>query len=133
MIRRTWLAKSLILQFLEIVVSSNTKINLGNINVLIISLVVDSLGAIPQQLEERLKERLWNYKSIECFPLTCDLNDFKSRINRQLLNVLTALIFLCFFFPCNCLPCSGCLALHWVDPILKKDTGITLESLVRQS
>ena len=98
MIRRTWLAKSLILQFLEIVVSSNTKINLGNINVLIISLVVDSLGAIPQQLGERLKERLWNYKSIECFPLTCDLNDFKSRINRQLLNVLTALIFLCFFF-----------------------------------
>ena len=29
--------------------------------------------------------RLWNSLPIECFPLTCDLNDFKSRINRHLL------------------------------------------------
>ena len=49
--------------------------------------------------------RLWNYLSIECFPLTYDLNGFKSRINRHLLTVgsfsrdfLYALIFLDFFF-----------------------------------
>ena len=29
--------------------------------------------------------RLWNSLPIECFPLTCDLNSFKSRINRHLL------------------------------------------------
>ena len=49
--------------------------------------------------------RLWNYLPIECFPLTNDLNGFKSSINRYLLTVgsfggdfLYALIFLCFFF-----------------------------------
>ena len=31
--------------------------------------------------------RLWNSLSIECFPLTYDLNGFKSRINRHLLAV----------------------------------------------
>ena len=31
--------------------------------------------------------RLWNSLPIECFPLTCDLNGFKSRINRHLLTV----------------------------------------------
>ena len=31
--------------------------------------------------------RLWNSLPIECFPLTCDLSDFKSRINRYLLTV----------------------------------------------
>ena len=31
--------------------------------------------------------RLWNSLSIECFPLTYDLNGFKSRINRHLLTV----------------------------------------------
>ena len=30
--------------------------------------------------------RLWNSLPIECFPFTYDLNDFKSRINRYLLN-----------------------------------------------
>ena len=29
--------------------------------------------------------RLWNSLPIECFPLTYDLNGFKSRINRHLL------------------------------------------------
>ena len=49
--------------------------------------------------------RLWNSLSIECFPLTDDLNGFKSKISRHLLTVgsferdsLDALIFLCFFF-----------------------------------
>ena len=31
--------------------------------------------------------RLWNSLPIECFPLTYNLNGFKSRINRQLLKV----------------------------------------------
>ena len=31
--------------------------------------------------------RLWNSLSIECFPLTYNLNGFKSRINRHLLTV----------------------------------------------
>ena len=33
------------------------------------------------------KVRLWNSLPIECFPLTSDLSDFKSRINRYLLTV----------------------------------------------
>ena len=36
--------------------------------------------------------RLWNSLPIECFPLTYDLNGFKSRINRHLLS------FICRFF-----------------------------------
>ena len=31
--------------------------------------------------------KLWNSLPIECFPLTCDLTGFKSRINRHLLTV----------------------------------------------
>ena len=31
--------------------------------------------------------RLWNLLPIECFPLTCDLSGFRSRINRYLLTV----------------------------------------------
>ena len=31
--------------------------------------------------------RLWNSLPLECFPLTCDLSDFKCRINRRLLTV----------------------------------------------
>ena len=48
--------------------------------------------------------RLWNYLPVECFPLTYDLNGFKSRINRHFVTVgsltdfLYALIFLCFFY-----------------------------------
>ena len=33
--------------------------------------------------------RLWNSLPIECFPLTYDLNGFKCRINRHLLNVVS--------------------------------------------
>ena len=49
--------------------------------------------------------RLWNCLPIECFPLTYDINGFKSRFNRHLLTVgsfwtgfLYALILSCFFF-----------------------------------
>ena len=31
--------------------------------------------------------RIWNSLSIECFPLAYDLNDVKSRINRDLLSI----------------------------------------------
>ena len=31
--------------------------------------------------------RLWNFLPIECFPLTYNLNGFRSRINRHLLTV----------------------------------------------
>ena len=66
--------------------------------------------------------RLWNFLPIECFPLTYDLNGFKSRINRHLLTAagsfqrdfLYALIF-CASFSCNFIPCSGCSALHGVN------------------
>ena len=33
------------------------------------------------------KAGLWNSLPIKCFPLTCDLNGFNSRINRDLLTV----------------------------------------------
>ena len=33
--------------------------------------------------------RLWNSLPIECFPLTYDLNGFKSRINRHLLTIVS--------------------------------------------
>ena len=49
--------------------------------------------------------RHWNSLPIECFPLTYNVNGFKSRINRPLLtggfllrDFLYPLIFLCFFF-----------------------------------
>ena len=33
--------------------------------------------------------RLWNFLPIECFPLTYDLSGLKSRINRNLLTVVS--------------------------------------------
>ena len=71
--------------------------------------------------------RLQDSVPIECFPLTHDLNGFKSRINRQLFNCRFFLnrfpvCFNSFFasFFCNSMPCSGCSALHGVNPNLKK-------------
>ena len=71
-----------------------------------------------------LRTALWNFLPIECFPLTYDLNGFKSRINRHLLtvgslktNFLLALIFLCFFFRwaptsiCHFFPLPICLSI----------------------
>ena len=65
--------------------------------------------------------RLWNSLPIECFPLTNDLNGFKSGINRHLLTVgsfwtgfLYASVFLCFF-SCDFMPCKGCFSLEWSE------------------
>ena len=64
--------------------------------------------------------RLWNSLPVECFPLTYDLNGFKSRINRHLLTVDSFqrdfLFVLILIFSCNSMSCSGCLALHGVNP-----------------
>ena len=53
----------------------------------------------------RCTVRPWNSLTIECFPLTYNLNGFKAKINRHLLSVrsfqkdfMHALIFLYFFF-----------------------------------
>ena len=48
--------------------------------------------------------RLWNSLPIECFPLTYDLNDFKSEISRHLLTVGSFLLLFSF----NSMPRSGC-------------------------
>ena len=66
--------------------------------------------------------RLWNSLPIECFPLTYDLNGFKSRINK---NPIKCRFFLKRFCVCFNLfvlllivtPClrSGCSALHGVN------------------
>ena len=71
--------------------------------------------------------RFWNSLTIECFPLTYDLNDFKSRINRHFLAVgsfetyfLYDLIFWCFFFlvtPCLIVAVQSCM--EWI-PFKKK-------------
>ena len=69
--------------------------------------------------------RLWNSLPIECFPLTYDLNDFKSRINTFLTvcsfwtEFVYVLIFLYFFF-FNSMFRIGCLPLHVVNPDQKK-------------
>ena len=61
--------------------------------------------------------RLWNYLSIKCFTLSSDLNGFKSTINRHILNLDFFLKdFLCVSFSCNSMHCSGCSALHGVNP-----------------
>ena len=61
---------------------------------------------------------LWNSLPVKCFPLTYDLNGFKSRINRHLLTAgsffLHVSTFMCFF-SCNSMPRSGCSALHGVN------------------
>ena len=74
--------------------------------------------------------RHWNYLPAECFPLTCDLNGFKSR------GIKTPFFFgfslnnfpICFFcfssFSCNSVSCSNRSALHGVNPNYKKDMWI---------
>ena len=73
------------------------------------------------------KARLWNSLPIKCFPLTYNLNGFKSS-NRHLLIVgsfwrdfLYALIFFCFFFlvtPCLAVAVQPCV--EWIPFFLKK-------------
>ena len=86
-----------------------------------------------------LAELDWNSLPIECFPLTYDLNGFKSRINRHLLNVgffstdfLYSLIFLCLFF-CNSMPCSGCSNDGIIKLVLQHDIRKNTHSITKQS
>ena len=64
--------------------------------------------------------KLWNSLPIECFPLTYDVS------NRHLLTAgsfETDFLFPVIFFvllSSNCMPRSGCSALHGVNPNLKK-------------
>ena len=62
--------------------------------------------------------RRWNSLSIEDFPLTCNLNDFKSRINRHLLTVgsFSRDFLYPLIFSWNSMPCSGCSAFRGVNP-----------------
>ena len=65
--------------------------------------------------------RFWHSLHAECFPLTYDLNSFKSRVNRHLFNrhlskKISSTIFIFFFFFCNAIPCRGCSALHEWKP-----------------
>ena len=65
--------------------------------------------------------RFWYSLHAECFPLTYDLNSFKSRVNRHLFNrhlskKISSTIFIFFFFFCNAIPCRGCSALHEWKP-----------------
>ena len=64
--------------------------------------------------------QLWNSMVTECYPLTYDLNGFKSRVNRYLLSLGFFLISfpICFssFCTCNSMFCSGCSTLHRVNP-----------------
>ena len=65
--------------------------------------------------------RFWYSLHAECFPLTYDLNSFKSRVNRHLFNrhlskKISSTIFIFFFFFCNAIPCRGCSALHERKP-----------------
>ena len=69
----------------------------------------------------------------ESFALTCNLDDFKSKIDRNLFFFLVVLgggwIFLksspvsfspfSSYFSCTCMPFSGCSALHGVKPSYK--------------
>ena len=65
--------------------------------------------------------RFWHSLHAECFPLTYDLNSFKSRVNRHLFNrhlskKISSTIFIFIFFFCNAIPCRGCSALHEWKP-----------------
>ena len=69
--------------------------------------------------------KLWNSLPIECFPLTYDLSGFKSRINKYFLtvgflNISSMPQSFCASFSCNSMCGSGCLALHGVNPNLRK-------------
>ena len=72
--------------------------------------------------------RFWNSLPLECFPLTYDLSDFKSRIHRHLLtvdffltNFLYAIIFFALLFlvtPCLIVAVQPCM--EWI-PIKEKE------------
>ena len=66
--------------------------------------------------------RPWNSLPAECFSLTCNLNGFHSRVNRNLSSFSFFTCFSSFSFSviCNSTPCSGCYALRGVNLNWKK-------------
>ena len=82
------------------------------------------------------RARLLNSLPIEYFPLTYNLNGFKSRINRHLLTVgsfsrdfLYATIFSCFFFVTPCLVVAVQPYMEWIPIKKQKKTGELPDSL----
>ena len=71
--------------------------------------------------------RLWNSLPAECFPLTYDINDFKSRVNRHFFPDRSFLysfpLWFSFFFSfsCNSIPRSCCSVFAWSETQLKKN------------
>ena len=77
------------------------------------------LEKLQKQIFFPCTARLWKSLPTECFPLTYDLNGFKSGIDRHLLTVGSFkryLMYALISFSCNSMPCSGCSALHGVNP-----------------
>ena len=54
--------------------------------------------------------KVLKFLPVECFPLNYDLNSCKPRTNQHLLKPF------CTSFSCNSIACSGCPALHGVNP-----------------
>ena len=64
--------------------------------------------------------RLWNSLPIECFPLTYDLNAFKSRINRHLLTVGSLILFVILFLVTQWIVVAVQPCMEWI-PIKKSE------------
>ena len=76
---------------------------------------------------------LWNSQCIECFPLTCDLNGFKSRIDRHLLRLclkkfrvcLNLFTLLLLGAPCLVVAVQPCI--EWIS--IKKRNALREQSI----
>ena len=71
--------------------------------------------------------KVLKFLPVECFPLNYDLNSGKPRTNQHLLKPF------CTSFSCNSIACSGCPALHGVNPDWKDVCYISNVSSFRQT